>query len=252
MRDLRLSERRSLLGASAVLWAGATGVKVGPDRWIALSGGPTVEYNAALVHGDGDAVDATVDEVLAAGAPAVVMLAGPALAEADRLEARRWIRIGAMALMELSLDDYAGVGPSPPARQLGSDDYDSVKRLIGDVFGVGPRLAGVAISGATGGLAGHSLWGAFDSAGTLVSCLAAVRLGDTVAIWSMATIGWARRRGYGAAALDAALSQATTDGAASSLLSSSPAGEPLYRALGYRELERWQQWSRPRWVLART
>lgn len=67
----------------------------------------------------------------------------------------------------------------------------------------------------------------------------------------MATALAARRCGYGAAALGAALSAAADEGATSSLLSSSAAGEPLYRALGYRELERWHQWSRPRWVLAR-
>jgi GNAT superfamily N-acetyltransferase len=83
-----------------------------------------------------------------------------------------------------------------------------------------------------------------------VSCLATVQVGDTVTVWSMATAQVARRRGYGAAALSAALAAAARDGATSSLLSSSAAGERLYSALGYRELERWQQWSRPRWVLA--
>jgi GNAT superfamily N-acetyltransferase len=250
-----LEERRSTLGASAVLWAGSDGVSVGADRWVALSGAPSVEYNAALVHGSGSAVDRTVEEVLAAGAPAVVMLAGCATSEAGRLEERDWVQIGEMGLMHLDLGGWDGFSgwaqrSEPTARRLGIEDHRSVRALVGEVFGVGPNLAAVAISGLTAGLAGQALWGAFDPAGTLVSCLATVRVRDTVAVWSMATMPVARRRGYGAAALSVALTAAARDGATSSLLSSSAVGEPFYRALGYRELERWQQWSRPRWALA--
>jgi hypothetical protein len=32
---------------------------------------------------------------------------------------------------------------------------------------------------------------------------------------------------------------------------SSYVGLPFYRALGFEELEHWQLWSRPRWVLGR-
>jgi hypothetical protein len=249
-----VEERRATLGASAVLWAGLDGVTVGPDRWVALSGAPSVEYNAALVHGDGGALDETVEEVLAIGAPTVVMVAGRAGDEVSRLRARRWITIGSTALMHLDLDSRAPARPARPARaarRLGPDDHPAVRELVGEVFGVGPELARVAISGITAGLDGHALWGAFDPAGTLVSCLATVRVGETVTVWSMATALAARRGGYGAAALCTALSAAADDGATSSLLSSSVAGEPLYRAVGYRVLEHWEQWSRPRWVLAR-
>lgn len=246
-----VEERRATLGASAVLWAGLDGVTVGPDRWVALSRAPSVEYNAALVHGDGGALDETVEEVLAIGAPTVVMVAGRAGDEVSCLRARGWITIGSMALMHLDLDSRAPARPARAARRLGHDDHAAVRELVGEVFGVGPELARVAISGITAGLDGHALWGAFDPAGTLVSCLATVRVGETVTVWSMATALAARRGGYGAAALCTALSAAADDGATSSLLSSSAAGEPLYRAVGYRVLEHWEQWSRPRWVLAR-
>jgi GNAT superfamily N-acetyltransferase len=246
-----LQERRSTLGASTVLWAGADGVTVDPDRWVALSGAPSAEYNAALVHGDGEALDQTVQEVLDAGAPAVVMVAGRAVEEVGRLEARDWISIGSTALMHRDLRGEMPATRASAARRLGQDDQPAVTDLVGEVFGVGPRLASVAISGVVEGRDGHVLWGAFDPTGTLVSCLATARVRGTVTVWSMATALSARRRGYGAAALSAALASAIADGATSSLLSSSAAGEPLYEALGYRELERWEQWSRPRWVLAR-
>jgi GNAT superfamily N-acetyltransferase len=246
-----LDERRSTLGASTVLWAGVDGVRVDRGRWVALSGAPTAEYNAALVYGDGETLDETVEEVLEAGSPAVVMVAGPALDEVSRLEGRDWIPIGSTALMHRDLRGPMPAARSSAARRLGRADHPAVIELLGEVFGVGPRLASVAISGLVEGLDGHALWGAFDCTGQLVSCLATVRVRDTVTVWSMATALPARRRGYGAAALCAALASAAQDGATSSLLSSSAAGESLYRALGYRELERWDQWSRPRWVLAR-
>lgn len=249
--EVLLEERRATLGASAALWAGPGGVTVCEDRWVALSGAPSVEYNAALVHGDGDVLDATVADVLAAGAPTVVMVAGRAVDEVGRLRARRWKAIGSMALMHLDLRSWEGAAPAHTARRLGPDDHPAVRELVGEVFGVGRDLADVAISGVTAGRDDHALWGASDPAGTLVSCLATARVGDTVTVWSMATAAPARCHGYGSAALGTALASAADDGATSSLLSSSSAGEPLYRSLGYRELERWQQWSRPRWVLAR-
>jgi len=249
--NISLVERRSTLGASTALWAGRDGVTVYPDRWIALSGADSVEYNAALVHGDGEAVVTTVDEVLAAGVPTVVMVAGFASGEAWRLDDRGWIRIGSVALMHLGLPAPVPTTSGPSARRLDHADHHAVTELVGEVFGVGPGLAGVAIAGVTAGLEDQALWGAFDPTGALVSCLATVRVADTVAVWSMATSLQARRQGYGAAALGTALAAAAADGATSSLLSSSRVGEPLYRALGYRQLERWEQWSRPRWALAR-
>jgi hypothetical protein len=259
-----LEERRSTLGASAVLWAGVDGVTLESERWVALSGAPSVEYNAALVHGAGDLLDQTVDEVLASGAPAVVMVAGRAGDEVGCLRARDWISIGSTPLMHLDLRSSGAAASARnaagarrgqarrTARQLDRDDHRAVRELVGEVFGVGPDLARVAISGVVAGLDGQALWGAFDPDGTLVSCLATVRVGETVVVWSMATALAERQCGYGAAALGTALSAAADEGATSSLLSSSAAGEPLYRALGYQELERWHQWSRPRWVLARS
>jgi GNAT superfamily N-acetyltransferase len=250
-RTIPLHERRSTLGASTVLWAGPTGVRVYDDRWVALSGAPSVEYNVALVHGSGGAIDETVVDVLEAGAPAVVMVTGRALQDLGRLRARRWKPVGDVALMHLDLRARPAISIPHPARRLDAGDHEAVRQLVGEVFGVGPHLAAVAISGATARLDGQELWGAFDPSGALTSCLATSWVNDTVTVWSMATSRLARRQGYGAAALNDALAAAARAGATSSLLSSSNDGQPLYRALGYRELERWQQWSRPRWVLAR-
>jgi hypothetical protein len=49
----------------------------------------------------------------------------------------------------------------------------------------------------------------------------------------------------------AALAGAAGAGARGSLLHAAIDGEPFYLSLGYRTLEWWQLWSRPRWVLGR-
>lgn len=249
--ELLLASWRSLLGESTVLWAGEDGLTLRPDRWVALSGARSVAYNAALVHGDARALERTLDEVSAARVPAVVAVAGAALGEVELLTERRWRCIGSTPLMVCELAERAPAGAPIQARRLAPHEHLDARELIGDVYDVGPRLAGIGIAGAMRQREGHSLWGAFDGSGELASCLAAVRVGDALAIWSMATRRTHRRRGFGAAALDAALADAAASGATVSILSSSAEGEPMYRALGYRELERWQQWSRPRWVLGR-
>lgn len=250
---LPLSECRALLGRSAVLWAGTDGVTVRPRSWIALSGANSVVYNAALVHGDGRELEITLDQVLGAGVPAVVSVAGPALGEVERLATRGWKCVGSTPLMVRELHDRPKPPPppAPAARRLGPDDHPQVRALIGEAFGVGEELAGVGISGVVAGLEGHSLWGAFDGFGRLAACLAAVRMRNALVIWSMATASALRRRGFGAAVLLTVLADAAAAGVTVCLLSSSEEGEQLYRALGYRELERWQQWSRPRWALGR-
>jgi GNAT superfamily N-acetyltransferase len=249
--DLRLAERRSLLGRSAALWTEQGRLEVGPDNWIALSGTGSVAYNLVVVFGSGEVLDAALDEVTFAGVPVVLAVAGIALGEVQRLMSRGWRCIGSTTLMARDLRHRVGEGRAAGARRLTAQDHAEVANLLGDVFGVPAELALSGVAGVIAERDGHSLWGARDSAGALVSCMATVRVDNTLAVWSMATAASARRRGYGAAALQAALASAGAEGVTESLLSSSREGESLYRALGYREVERWQQWSRPRWVFSR-
>lgn len=124
---------------------------------------------------------------------------------------------------------------------------------VGEAFGVGSAPGEVAIPRDLAQRPGQSVWGVHDEHGELASCLAAVRTGDTVAVWWMATARAARRRGYGGALLRGMLADAdaAAGGARDSLLYATEPGEPLYRAVGYVVLERWQLWARPRWALGR-
>ena len=242
---------RALLGASAALWAGVEGVRVHDAGWSAISGVSSVDYNVVFCSGGRSDVDAGVELIAAAGVPAVLMVAGTALGEVQTLVQRSWVCIGSSPMMALDLDAVPAAPGSSTARRLADDEVDSARELVAEVFEVGEELSRVAIPPGIRDRAGMAVWGAHDATGRLVSCLAAVREQEAIAIWSMATAQQARGQGHGRRLLEATLAAAATDGATSSILYSSAAGEPFYRATGYRELERWQMWSRPRWVLGR-
>jgi ribosomal protein S18 acetylase RimI-like enzyme len=255
-----LPRLRSLLGATAVLWAGADGVTVHEHGWTALSGARSVDYNVVVCHGEsaGDDLEAGVRRIAAAGVPAMMMVAGRALGEVQKLIELGWVCVGSVPLMALALRRDDALCPSDPAytnastvRRLDRSQLDAARGIVDEGFGVGPELSLVAIPRDAADRVGQSVWGAFDDDDRLVSCLVAVRAEEVVAIWSMATAAAARGLGHGVSVLRAALAAEAREGADTALLHSSRAGEGFYRAFGYRELERWQLWSRPRWVLGR-
>jgi GNAT superfamily N-acetyltransferase len=248
-----IARLRRLLGASARLWAGDAGVTAQDSGWTAFSGAASVDYNVVVSHGDGGELDAAVERIIEARLPAVLMVCGPALGEVQRLVERSWVCIGSSPLMALALAQ----APAPPAddgagaRRLGAADLPSLQALVGEAFDTSPQLSALAMPARAVDGPGLGIWGAFAPDGRLMSGLAAVRVEEAVAIWSMATAADARGRGYGRRALGSALAAARGEGALTSVLYASAGGEPFYRRMGYVELERWQMWSRPRWVLGR-
>jgi GNAT superfamily N-acetyltransferase len=243
---------RSLHGASTALWAG-DGVRVEDGRWVAFSGAPAVDYNVALCHGGGGgAVRATLEEVAALGVPALIMLGAQALGDVQPLVDAGWVCVGAVPFMALPLEGgEAPQRPDPQPRRLQPAELASAQALAEAVFGLSPQLAAISLPPTAFTTPGRSIWGLHTSEGELTSCLAAVLVEDALIIWSMATAPSHRRQGQGTHLLQAVLGDAAQSGAKTALLQSSPEGEPFYRAIGYRDLEHWQLWSRPRWVLAR-
>jgi GNAT superfamily N-acetyltransferase len=250
-----LARRRNLLGASTRLWAGSEGVRLKDTRWSALSGASSVEYNVALCHGDGGGRDLehTLEEVAAAGVPAIVMVAGEALADVQTLVSADWICIGATPFMALDLehDELDAGDPDAQVRRLSSDELPAARALLEEAFALPSELTSVALPDASVSAEGQAVWGLFEGA-ELLTCAAFVAVQEAIVGWSVATPPRLQRRGYAVRLLRAVLENSADQGATLSLVYSSAAGEPLYRTLGFRELERWQMWSRPRWVLART
>jgi ribosomal protein S18 acetylase RimI-like enzyme len=248
LSDPELPRLRSALGASAAVWA-AVSVEVEPGRWRALSGAFSPRYNLVLCHGPG-VLAGSVEEVEAGRLPAIVMIAGEALAEVEELSRREWACVAKMPFMRLEV--RKGEFPSAPSvRPLHGAEVDDARALIADVFGLHDRLALVALPPGADERPGQAVWGAFDGQGALVSCVISVEVDGYFAIWSLATLHDRRRRGHAARLMRTVLAEAAAGGAATSLLYAPIEAEPFYRSLGYEVLERWQVWSPRRWATAR-
>lgn len=246
-----LSRLRTLYGRSATIWVGAAGVRVEPARWLALSGARGVNYNVALCHAasGGEALSSAIDEIDSRGAPGLIMVAGDALGEVQHLVARGWGCVGAVPFMARALE--GDLRADPDAHRIAAGEMDEVRDLLDAVFGIGPELARVALPDAALATPGQSVWGLRDTRGELVSCLGAVTVEEALVVWSMATARTHRREGHGSRLLRGVLADAWAAGASQALLQASPGAEAFYRSAGYATLERWQLWSRPRWVLGR-
>jgi GNAT superfamily N-acetyltransferase len=246
-----LQRLRTLYGRSATLWAGASGVVVEPARWMALSGARGVNYNVALCHAasGGEAISSSIDEIDSRRMPGLIMVAGDALGEVQHLVTPGWVCVGSVPFMSRRLDGELDVDAE--AHRVDAGDMDEVRVLLDAVFGIGPELARVALPDTALTTPGHAVWGLRDAHGELVSCLGAVTVDDAVVVWSMATARTRRREGLGSRLLRGVLAGARAEGVSRTLLQASPGAEAFYRSAGYATLERWQLWSRPRWMLGR-
>jgi hypothetical protein len=247
-----LDRLRALRGASAALWAGDR-VLIEPGRWVALSGAPSIELNVALCYSstDGDELRQTLAEVTAANVPAMIILAGAALGDAQQLVDAGWICLGAGPFMAKRLAPGDPPDPHDPgARRLLSGELGPARVIVEEAFGVPPELAELALPDSATSTPGHSVWGAFDADGDLVACLAAIRVEEAIVIWKAATAATAQRHGHHARLRTAVLADAAQSGVKIALGHSSPLGEAFNRSYGYTELERWQEWTRLRWVFA--
>ena len=244
--------RRTLLGKSAILWSSHGEHRVEPAWWKAMSGVRSVDYNVLVCHGsDLDLVRQGLDAVAAANCPAMIMLAGPALAGAQILGDAGWVCIGVSPIMALQPASKAGLEIDSSVCEAGPGDLPGVWEAIRETFGLSDSLARVAIPEDVFNLHGCTVW-VLAVDGEVRSCVATVIVDRALMVWSMATRPSWQHHGYGRRLLTTALARGARDGVTESILSASPAGEPLYRSLGYEVTEYWQLWSRPRWVFGRS
>src|SRR5271154_7008049 len=90
-----------VLGSAARLWARPDLHDVHDDWWTAYSGQKSVSYNLACCHSSDLEVLTTrcLEPTLALKKPAIIMLAGPGLATAQKLSDSGWMTVGALPLM---------------------------------------------------------------------------------------------------------------------------------------------------------
>ncbi len=218
---------------------------------MACSGERNVNYNVAFSQSADPAVltDQCLQPILDLGRPAIIMLAGPGLGTAQKLVEIGWVDVGALPLMELTTrpepgDDESGV------RALSLEDLPAARELLSDTYGLDRGSAQAAVPDRALTDTDLGAWGLFDG-DRLESCFTGSMADGLLVVWSMATRTDCQGRGYGRRLLGAVLDQQFEAGAVGgSLLQSSLVGQRLYGALGYSELEHWQLWSRPRWVMA--
>lgn len=246
-----LPRYRSLLGRTTVLWAGPDGFREREAGWLALSGFASVEFNVALCDRAADGtvgVGQIVEEVLASGLPTLLMLAGEGLGEAQTLVEAGWICIGSLPLMARPLESAGELDAA--VRRLGVEELPAVRSLIEQAFLHTPELAAVAIPDTALTGEEQALWGLYAD-GELVSFLASVRVEEANGWWSLATPPQHQGRGYGGRLCRGVLAEEARQGATLTLGWCTPAGKRATTSVGFDEVERWQLWSRPRWVLGR-
>lgn len=237
---------RDELGASAALWADARH-QVEADRWVATSTATTVDYNLVVCHGphQSGVVAKSVEEIGAGRVPTLLALAGEALGSAQLVVDAGWVCVGERAFMARpgrpSISD-------PAARLATPEELPAVRAVLTESFETTPELAVVAIPEPGRWPPGTEVW-LLQEDGAIRAVTAAIRVGSGLGIWSTATLPGHQGHGVGRRLLETVLD---ATGADHSVLQSSVMGEPFYRSLGYQVVERWQQWSRPRWVLGRT
>lgn len=248
----QLERLRRLHGATTAVWGGP-GVRVEEGRWVALSGAPAVDFNVILLHADSGrrAIPQALEEIAAAEVPALVFVTGAALGEVQQLVDASWVCIGVQPLMALDLGALPPHPLDPAVRRLSRAELPAARAVVGEVFDYEEPLALAAIPDETAEAPGRSVWAVTGDDGTLLSVAATMVVEDVVAVWSMATPRAHRRQGHARRLLQGVFAAARQDGVRHCVLSASAEGEPLYRALGFTELERWQQWSRRRWVFSR-
>jgi len=238
-----------VLGKAGHLWARPELLDVQEDWWTAFSGQRNLNYNLACCHSSSrdTLVERCLEPTLALKQPAVIMLSGPGLANAQQLVDSGWVTVGSLPLMALS-ELASSPPPAGGARPLTLGELEAARELLGECYGLDHATAAAAFPDAVVEGKDVSAWGLFDG-GALVSCATGVLQDGMVVVWSMATRADRQRQGHGRRLLEAMLNRQLTDGAVGALLHASESGEGLYRQLGFTVVEYLQLWSRPRWAL---
>lgn len=250
---------RRAYGRSTAMWSIAGRHDINEHRWLALSGRPSIDFNLALCYADsGEAIADAQAEIKACGEPSVLMLAGPALGHALVLSDSGWVCIGQTAFMRSTV-----LAPPAQSRDVSyraetrdlvlaqdSGQLAAARVLFAAAFGSSADDAAIALPHRLLDANGERLWLRYSPDRDLLSCVCTVDVEDLAVIWSMATRPDLQGTGQGRALLDDLHARfSAMSNTRCFLLTSSNAGYPLYLGARYKTLERWQMWSRPRWVI---
>ena len=243
---------RNAFGTASRSWGGAhPRHRVEADYWMTLSGARDPMFNVVVSHGSSTtSLAECLEQVRDLGVPTTIMLCGASLGNARQLADAGWICIGAVPLMAAQLEHGSA---DAPARRLARRDLPVFRSIYQSAFRTSPSASELAISESVANDAdksdvGGEAWGLFVD-DEMVAGVITVTVGTNLCLFSMATPEHLQRQGYGRQLLNSVLESGASLGLERALLNPSPAGEHFYLAAGFRVVEYWQVWSRPRWVL---
>jgi predicted N-acetyltransferase YhbS len=214
------------------------------------SSDPTILRARAWDHGGRPLASAALSRTSLGGVPVITANGLVFVAEEDA-EATRDAALsagltdaGTAPLMSLELTLDLALAETPSAgveRAIDPATVEEVSELVRAAFGLAgttglrPDLAEVP---------GADAWLLREPDGRAVASLVVTADPDLVAVWSMATLPSRQREGHGRCLLRAVLGHYALEGATTACLVSTPAGESLYRAVGFEPVEQLQVWQR--------
>ncbi|MBB2890698.1 hypothetical protein [Flexivirga oryzae] len=219
------------------------------DSWLMFSGVDNADYNLAMLGGQHASVQAerVLEAVERHGVPAMVFLPPGATSAGDVLAAAGWAHVRDVPFMRQYPRRSAH---DPHARLLTIEDIPAARDCVTDAF-AGPDSLGRALfNEAVLSRADAIAWGIFDPGGELVGCGLATIGPEAFSAWGMGVRRTARRSHAALSLTQLAFDLAARyDEARPILFNATDLGERLHLALGGEVLERWQLWTRRRWVL---
>jgi GNAT superfamily N-acetyltransferase len=236
-----LDNLRASIGRQLKPWTGSGEMCAGDNWWTMASGAQIAEANMSLIYGASEeSLDSALEVLSRLKVPSVAVLSGAGLAQAGRLLHRGFAFAGANPVMAIALDPTqtgsvlsAGL---EVRRAYVKKDTDKIITLLHESFDMPLDMCAFLVSPEIATSPGVYFWLLFDQ-GQPVCTVTTTAEDGILGIKSMATPPSAQRKGYGQALLSQVLQEHAQQGERVGLLGATPAGEPLYRRLGFEVVE---------------
>ena len=218
-----------------------------PGALLGITGGPTADFNMALLDAgaDGEALlGEFVDQAKKAGVSAVFMLSSACGSRlASMAKKKGLVEVGTAPLMALTVG-----GPLPQTdgfvvqRVTDEKSLASVADLVAAAFALDREWVGRTFCSNALLPAQSVEFFLASKEGEPYSAVTTTAGGADVGIWSMATSPSRQRQGAGRAALVAAIEHHRGLGATTFYLIATPAGKPLYDSIGFKTVDEFPMW----------
>lgn len=219
------------------------------SSFVALSGAPHVDLNQAAVYGDASAVEARAVAAasVAAGVPCLLAVSKSARQPEPITAELAAAGFEPTGIPEALFRAVERPTPHPSAfairRAAGAEDRSAIPRVFAQTHGYEAATLAMYERALVGrdDIEAWLAWAGDDPAAAIF----VTRVDHSLGVFDMVTVPGHRRRGAGRALITTALASAwARTGAHHVILWSSPAGLPLYTALGFAPVDEVETWTR--------